>query len=220
VAAPANLSGAPTISYDAQQKAFHLRTPSTSYVLQVIAGGMLAHVYWGRRLQSASWPGMRNGHEGAVAPRRLRTFGALHEQRPHAAAAGARVRPRRRLPACALRTVAPVGRLGAQYKALRGLIQFGDFYRLRSPFEGIDTAWMVVAKDKSEAFVVYVHVLAEANAPLDWLRLRGLDPAAHYTCEADGKTYGGDQLMYAGLFVPPMNADFLSVACHLRSNAR
>jgi alpha-galactosidase len=75
---------------------------------------------------------------------------------------------------------------------------------------------MVVAKDKSEAFVVYVHVLAEANAPLDWLRLRGLDPAAQYVCEADGKTYGGDQLMYAGLFLPPMNADFLSASWHLR----
>jgi alpha-galactosidase len=115
---------------------------------------------------------------------------------------------------------AEVKRQVAQYKALRGLIQFGDFYRLRSPFEGNDTAWMVVAKDKSEAFVVYVHVLAEANAPLDWLRLRGLDPATQYVCEADGKSYGGDQLMYAGLFLPPMNADFLSVAWHLRSNAR
>jgi alpha-galactosidase len=115
---------------------------------------------------------------------------------------------------------AEVKRQVAQYKALRGLIQFGDFYRLRSPFEGNDTAWMVVAKDKSEAFVVYVHVLAEANAPLDWLRLQGLDPAAHYVCEADGKTYGGDQLMYAGLILPAMHADFLSVAWHLRSNAR
>ncbi|WP_322399887.1 alpha-galactosidase [Massilia luteola] len=111
---------------------------------------------------------------------------------------------------------AEIKRQVAQYKALRGLIQFGDFHRLRSPFEGNDTAWMVVAKDQSEAFVVYVHVLAEANAPLDWLRLRGLDPAAQYVCAADGKTYGGDQLMYAGLILPAMNADFLSTSWHLR----
>ena len=112
---------------------------------------------------------------------------------------------------------AEVKRQVAQYKELRGLIQFGDFYRLRSPFEGNDTAWMVVAPDRSEAFVVYVHVLAEANAPLDWLRLQGLDPARRYRCEADGKTYAGDQLMYAGLILPAFNADFLSVSWHMRS---
>ena len=39
-----------------------------AYILQVLAGGMLAHVYWGRRLQSASWPGMRNGHEDDAPP--------------------------------------------------------------------------------------------------------------------------------------------------------
>ena len=30
-----------------------------------------------------------------------------------------------------------------RYKALRPLVQFGDFYRLRNPFEGADTAWTV-----------------------------------------------------------------------------
>ena len=69
-AAPASAPGTPAITYDAQQKTFHLRTPSTSYILQVIAGGMLAHVYWGRRLQSSSWPGMRNGHEDDAPPAR------------------------------------------------------------------------------------------------------------------------------------------------------
>jgi alpha-galactosidase len=119
---------------------------------------------------------------------------------------------------------AEVRRQVAQYKGLRQLIQFGDFYRLRSPFEGNDTAWMMLAPDGSEAFVVYVHVLAEANAPLDWLRLAGLDRTARYRVEGgalgDGKidanTYGGDQLMYAGLILPAFNADFLSVTWRLR----
>jgi alpha-galactosidase len=108
-----------------------------------------------------------------------------------------------------------VRRQVAQYKALRSLIQFGDFHRLRNPFEGNDTAWMFVAPDRSEAFVVYVQVLAEANAPLGWLQLRGLDPTARYRCVEDGKTYGGDQLMYAGLLLPAINADFHSIAWHL-----
>ncbi len=38
-------------------------------------------------------------------------------------------------------------------KRYRGLIQFGDFYRLSSPFEKNVTAWMVVSGDKREAVV-------------------------------------------------------------------
>ena len=67
-----------------------------------------------------------------------------------------------------------------QYKEIRHLVQFGDFYRLRSPFDGNDTAWMMVAADGSEAFAVYVRVLAEPNAPLDWIKFKGLDAAAKY----------------------------------------
>jgi alpha-galactosidase len=63
-------TSATSITYDAKLKVFHLRTPGTSYIIQVVRNGMLAHVYWGRRLQSASWPGMRNGHEDAAPPTR------------------------------------------------------------------------------------------------------------------------------------------------------
>ena len=34
----------------------------------------------------------------------------------------------------------------ARYKEIRKLIQFGDFYRLKSPFEGNETAWLFVNK--------------------------------------------------------------------------
>src|SRR5690606_4304911 len=54
----------------------------------------------------------------------------------------------------------------ALYKELRPLVQYGDFYRLLSPFEGNATAWMFVSKDKREAFAVYVQVLQEPYAPL------------------------------------------------------
>ena len=63
-----------------------------------------------------------------------------------------------------------------QYKELRELIQFGDLYRLKSPFEGNETAWMIVSEDKTEAFVAYFRVLAVPNEPLRRLPLRGLDP--------------------------------------------
>ncbi len=113
--------------------------------------------------------------------------------------------------------IAEIKRQVAQYKSLRSLIQFGTFHRLRSPFEGNDTAWMIVSPDRSEAFVMYVHVLAEANSNLDWLLLRGLNPAARYRCTQDGKVYGGDQLMYAGMKLPSMSADFQSAVWHLRA---
>lgn len=38
----------------------------------------------------------------------------------------------------------------SEYKELRMLIQFGDFYRLLSPFEGNQTAWMFVSDDKKK----------------------------------------------------------------------
>ncbi|GAE09077.1 alpha-galactosidase [Paenibacillus sp. JCM 10914] len=37
------------------------------------------------------------------------------------------------------------------YKEIRHLVQFGDFYRLRNPFESNEAAWTVVSEDRSEA---------------------------------------------------------------------
>jgi alpha-galactosidase len=105
----------------------------------------------------------------------------------------------------------------ALYKEIRHLVQFGDFHRLLSPFEGNAAAWMFVAKDRREAFVVYVQVLQEPYAPLDRFRLKGLDPALDYELDADGLVYGGDELMNAGLPVPQFNGDFRSRAYRLRA---
>ena len=54
-------------------------------------------------------------------------------------------------------------------KAHRELIQKGTFYRLLSPFEGNETAWLVVSEDKTEALVGYYRVLQPSNAPLSAL---------------------------------------------------
>ncbi|WEK55552.1 MAG: alpha-galactosidase [Candidatus Cohnella colombiensis] len=97
-----------------------------------------------------------------------------------------------------------------QYKEIRHLVQFGQFYRLRSPFEGNDTAWMMVSEDRSEAFAVYVRVLGEPNAPHDWLKFKGLDANAQYRLVDSDDVYGGDQLMYAGLPIPRLYGDYLS----------
>ncbi|AGT32463.1 hypothetical protein M493_11065 [Geobacillus genomosp. 3] len=105
------------------------------------------------------------------------------------------------------------------YKDVRRLVQFGTFYRLLSPFEGNETAWMFVSEDQSEALVAYFRVLAEANAPLSHLRLKGLDPSQDYEIEGLG-VYGGDELMYAGVAVPHRSGDFISTVWRLKTVQR
>jgi len=97
-----------------------------------------------------------------------------------------------------------------QYKALRNLIQFGEFYRLKSPFEGNETAWMFVSEDRSEAFAAFFRVLAVPNGPLHRLRFSGLDPEKSYRLEETGVVYGGDELMHFGLPVTGLKGDFQS----------
>jgi alpha-galactosidase len=97
-----------------------------------------------------------------------------------------------------------------QYKELRVLIQFGDFYRLRSPFEGNDTAWMFVSEDRTEAFAAYFRVLAEPNGPLRRLKFKGMDSTKQYRLEPEGQVYGGDELMYLGLPLTLPEGDFRS----------
>lgn len=105
----------------------------------------------------------------------------------------------------------------AMYKDVRPLVQFGDFYRLLSPFEGNETAWMFVSKDKSEAFVVFVSVLQEPHPRLNRFRLKGLDPQRDYKLDGEGTVYGGDELLFAGLATPQFNGDYASKVYHFRA---
>lgn len=101
------------------------------------------------------------------------------------------------------------------YKEVRSLLYGGDHYRLLSPFEGNEAAWMSVSPDQSEAVVVYFRILAEAVAPAITLRLRGLSPSARY--RVNDSILGGDLLMNHGLPVPGLNGDFRSVMWRLRA---
>ncbi|MNJ42158.1 Alpha-galactosidase [compost metagenome] len=104
----------------------------------------------------------------------------------------------------------------AFYKDQRHLIQFGDYYRLLSPFEGNTAAWMFVSDNQEEALVMYFEVLATPNAPWKTLKLKGLNPEFDYEIESLNAVYGGDSLMYAGLNVPWLDEDFQSVVWKLK----
>jgi len=111
-----------------------------------------------------------------------------------------------------------VKRQVSKYQEVRQLIQFGDFYRLLSPFEGNETAWSFVNKDKTEAMVFYFRVLAEANAPFESFKVRGLDSSKKYRIVETNSVYGGDELEYIGLSIPAeLKGDFQSVVYHLKA---
>ncbi|MDP4086852.1 MAG: alpha-galactosidase [Bacillota bacterium] len=97
------------------------------------------------------------------------------------------------------------------YKNIRHIVQFGLFFRLLDPFIGNEASWMFVTEDQSEAIVSYFKVLAEPNAPLKRLKLKGLNPKFPYKCLETGRVFGGDELMYAGIGLPMLKGDFTCV---------
>lgn len=88
------------------------------------------------------------------------------------------------------------------YKEMRRLIQYGDFYRLVSPFEGNITAWMYVSKDKTEASVFLYKVLGTPNDGLYRFKLDGLNPDYLYYMDGNEQGISGKQLMNFGLNMP------------------
>lgn len=84
-------------------------------------------------------------------------------------------------------------------KQYRSLFQFGAFYRLKSPFEGNETAWMVVSKERGLAIVGYYRTLQEVNVGCRRLLLEGLDENKVYHVN-DLDLYG-DELMNVGLII-------------------
>ena len=84
-------------------------------------------------------------------------------------------------------------------KENRELIQYGSFYRLLSPFEGNETAWMVVSEDKNKAIVAYYRTLQKVNQPYKRVKLIGLCPNKKYKVSINNYKAYGDELMNLGL---------------------
>lgn len=84
-------------------------------------------------------------------------------------------------------------------KKYREVLQFGTFYRLKSPFEGNETAWMVVSEDQKTALVGWYRVLNRVNDRYTRVRLEGLNPSYCYKNVLSGTCHFGDELMHAGL---------------------
>jgi len=100
-----------------------------------------------------------------------------------------------------------------EYYKIRGIVQFGDMYRLLSPYTSTRTALMYVSENKKEA-VVFSYLLKKTIiGNVQPLILKGLDPEKMYTLTEvnrdpksyswfsplDGKTFSGEFLMKYGI---------------------
>lgn len=96
---------------------------------------------------------------------------------------------------------AEVRRQIAFMKENRELIQKGIFYRLKSPFEGNETAWIIVSEDQKKALVGYYRVMQPVNIGFVRLKLKGLKEDTCYKVSGYDYDCYGDELMQVGMIL-------------------
>lgn len=96
---------------------------------------------------------------------------------------------------------AEIRRQIAFMKEKRDLIQKGTFYRLKSPFEGNETAWMIVSEDQKKALVGYYRVMQPVNVGFKRLKLKGLKEGICYKVSGYNYDCYGDELMQVGMIL-------------------
>ena len=101
-----------------------------------------------------------------------------------------------------------------EYKEIRPIVQFGDLYRLMSPYDEKGVAsLMYVAPEKDKAVFYWWKTRAFRNEILPKVAMKGLDPDKIYTVKElnsidnkklsfEGKAYSGKFLMENGLEMP------------------
>ncbi len=102
----------------------------------------------------------------------------------------------------------------AEYKEIRPVVQFGDIYRLISPYEGHNIASMMYCSPEKDKAVFYwwkLEALHEDRLPR--VTMAGLDPDRNYKVHEinridktplayEGKSFSGRFLMETGLEIP------------------
>lgn len=200
------------------ENVFTLHTTHTSYQLAVAPNGMVLHTYYGTRLPEDvpsladarmphSDPGCVMGAHFSTVPNHCTGHISTMEARMAAALTGT-FGFELDLTKYSEEELAELRPYVAWYRQHGALLRGGDLHRLVDPEpNGLGAAWMITAKDGSEAAVFAVgdaltgsHGVASANSR-PRLMLEGLDPAAQYTDE-DANTYSGVQLLTTGLELP------------------
>ncbi|EHA1006893.1 alpha-galactosidase [Clostridium perfringens] len=102
------------------------------------------------------------------------------------------------------------------YKEIRETVQFGALYRLKSPFNSNEVAWMMISEDKNEVVVSYVRQWALVNESFSNLKLTALDKNSEYEIIGEDILLSGDELMYIGLNIPELYGDYVSKLWRLK----
>ena len=101
-----------------------------------------------------------------------------------------------------------------EYKLIRPVVQFGDIYRLQSPYDHKGVAsLMYVAEQKDRAVFYWWKTESFQNEHLPRVKMAGLDPLRMYTVhelnridvkplDFEGKSFSGEYLMNHGLEIP------------------
>ena len=102
----------------------------------------------------------------------------------------------------------------SEYKEIRPVVQFGDIYRLVSPFDKRGVASMMYVDEKKERAVFYWWKTEQFhNEHLPRIKMAGLDANRRYRVRelnridltpmyCEGKSYSGEYLMNRGLEIP------------------
>lgn len=105
----------------------------------------------------------------------------------------------------------------AEYKEIRPVVQFGDIYRLVSPYDGKNMASMMYcSEDKSKAVFYWWKLETFFDDHLPKVCMAGLDPSRNYIIKElnridnkplpyEGKVFSGKFLMETGLEIPYMH---------------
>lgn len=122
------------------------------------------------------------------------------------------------------------------YKKYWDLIHNGTYYRLHDPKKDTEAAaWCFVSQDQTEVLLNVVSLNTHGNAPISYIRCKGLLPGRMYRCEdenrevkwentiprkdrkqLEGREFAGNALMYAGIPVPMELGEYGAMQLYFR----
>ena len=102
------------------------------------------------------------------------------------------------------------------YKKYWNLIHNGTCYRLHDPLTNHEfAAWEFTSEDKNECLLNIVTLTTHANAPVNYVKCKGLHPDKMYRNEKDNTVYNGNALMHAGLPIAVEPGEYRGIQIHL-----
>ena len=102
------------------------------------------------------------------------------------------------------------------YKKYWNLIHNGTYYRLHNPLTNHElAAWEFTSEDKNECLLNIVTLTTHANAPVNYVKCKGLHPDKMYRNEKDNQIYNGNALIHAGLPIAIEPGEYRGIQIHL-----